>query len=266
MLTAIAYLGAVGLGVTSPQLFRADDGRIYVVKLMNNRLGPKVLSNELLACRLAELLGLCFPPGDVIRIGSSILEKSKRLKSARTPAGLHFASRYIADGRYVVRSNIRKVVNKEQMAGVMLFDHIFHNLDRTWNRRNLIISHTDDGYKIYAIDNSHLFKRGRWNAKWLEKLEPQIIMNYRRAFGWLLKHYLSTDDFRHYIEKVKDITDQQVADIIEEIPQEWLPDEAERQALLRYVLARRNMVDRIAQPFLALLTYKNRGANANKGE
>lgn len=250
--------------MTSPQLFRADDGRVYVVKLMNNRLGLKVLANELLACRLAELIGLCFPPGDVIHIGSNILDKSKRLKTARTPAGLHFASRYISDGRYVVRSNLKKVINKEQIAGVILFDHIFHNFDRTWNRRNLIISHTDDGYKIYAIDNSHLFKRGRWNAKWLKKLEPQIIMNCRHAFGWLLKYYLSADDFKRYIEKFKGVTDQQVADIIGGIPREWLPDETERQALLRYILTRRDMIDQIANPFLALLAYKHRGANADE--
>lgn len=264
MLTAIAYLGAVGLGVTSPQMFKADDGRIYVVKLMNNRLGPKILANELLACRFAQLLGLCFPAGGVIRIGSDIISKSRRLKMTRTPAGLHFASQYVSGGRYVVRSNLRKVVNKEQMAGVILFDHMFHNLDRTWNRRNLIISRTEAGYQIYAIDNSHLFKRGRWNAAWLGKMEPQIIMNYRRAFGWLIKYYLSAGDFKRYIEKVKEISDRQVDEIIEEIPQEWLPDESERRALTHYILTRRNMVDDIAGPFLSLLAYKHRGADADK--
>ncbi|HWQ62155.1 MAG TPA: HipA family kinase, partial [Negativicutes bacterium] len=67
MLTALEHLGATARGVTSPQLFRADDGRVYVVKLQNNRLGPKVLANELIAARLGVALGLCFPPGGVIK-------------------------------------------------------------------------------------------------------------------------------------------------------------------------------------------------------
>ena len=44
MLTAVEYLGSVGLGVTVPRVFRADDGNIYVVKLQNNPMGTKAVS------------------------------------------------------------------------------------------------------------------------------------------------------------------------------------------------------------------------------
>ena len=258
MLTAVMYLGAVGLGVTSPQLFRADDGKAYVVKLQNNRLGPKVLVNEYLACRLANLLGLCFPPGGLIRLDEVLLQKSRRLRSARVSPGVHFASQYISGSRYVVRANLAKAENKSDMAGVMLFDHMFHNLDRTWNRRNLIICRQDEACLIYAIDNSHLFKRGKWNIDWLAKLEPQIIMNYRRAYGWLIKYFLTVEDFEGYIAKVKALTEEEINQIITDIPVEWLPDEKEREALMHYITARRDMVDKIAMPFITLLTDKGR--------
>lgn len=254
MLTAVMYLGAVGLGVTSPQLFRADDGKVYVVKLQNNRLGLKVLVNEYLASRLARPLELCFPPGGIIKIDDELLQKSRRLRAARVSAGFHFASQYISGSRYVVRANIVKAENKSQMAGVMLFDHMFHNLDRTWNRRNLIICRQEEACLIYAIDNSHLFKRGKWNIGSLGKLEPQIIMNYRRAYGWLLKYFLTAEDFKGYIVKVKALTDEEIAEIVTDIPPEWLPDEKERQALIHYIAARRDMIDKIAHPFLSLLT------------
>lgn len=258
MLKAVTYLGAVGLGVTSPQLFKAEDGMVYVVKLKNNRLGPKVLVNEFLACQFAQWMDLCFPPGGTIEITAELLAKSRRLKAARVEAGLHFASRYISGSRYVVRTNLHKAANKRQMAGVMLFDHMFHNLDRTWNRRNLIIYRGGDQSKIYAIDNSHLFKKGRWTVRWLTKLEPKIIMNYRRAYGWLLKHYLSAEDFVGYIEKVRAITDDDVEKLVGAIPVEWLPDEREQQALIHYIKARRDMIDQIAHPFIALLEDKGK--------
>lgn len=258
MLTAVMYLGAVGLGVTSPQLFRADDGKAYVVKLQNNRLGTKVLVNEYLACRLASPLGLCFPPGGFIRLEEELLQKSRRLRASRVSPGVHFASQYISGSKYVVRANIVKAQNKRQMAGVMLFDHMFHNLDRTWNRRNLIICRKEEGYLIYAIDNSHLFKRGKWNIDWLTKLEPQIIMNYRRAYGWLIKYFLTVQDFEGYILKVKALSDDEIAQIIADIPLEWLPNEQERSALMHYISYRRDMIDKIAEPFITLLTDKGR--------
>lgn len=264
MLTAVTYLGAVGLGVTSPQLFRADDGKVYVVKLKNNRLGPKVLVNELLACSFASLMGLCFPPGGIITITPDLLANTRRLRAGRVEPGAHFASQYISGSRYLVRANLHKAHNKQQMAGVMLFDHMFHNLDRTWNRRNLIICRNDTGCEIYAIDNSHLFKKGRWTAEWLKKLEPKIIMNYRRAYGWLLKHYLQAEDFTGYIAKVKAIQDDTIEALVGGIPAEWLPDEKERQALIYYIKARRDMIDKIAHPFLALLTDMDGSANVDK--
>lgn len=264
MLTAVTYLGSVGLGVTSPQLFKANDGLVYVVKLKNNRLGLKVLVNELLACRFASLMDLCFPPGGTIEITEELLAKTRKLRAARVEPGLHFASRYISGSRYVVRANLHRAANKSQMAGVMLFDHMFHNLDRTWNRRNLIMCRNEDKAEIYAIDNSHLFKKGRWTVAWLAKLEPKIIMNYRRAYGWLLKHYLTADDFKGYIEKVQVITDATIEVIVSEIPLEWLPDEKERQALIHYIKTRRDMIDKIARPFVVLLADEDGCPNSDE--
>lgn len=266
MLTAVKYLGAVGLGVTSPQLFRADDGKVYVVKLQNNCLGTKVLVNEYLACQFAGVMDLCFPPGEILYISDKVLEKSRRLKACRASKGPHFASRYIGGSRYVVRSNLYKAVNKAQMAGVMLFDHLFHNPDRTWNRKNLIVHREEPGNVVYAIDNSHLFRRGRWNIDSLAKLESQITLNHRRAYGWLLKHFLTVGDFAPYVAKVKALSDEQVTGLVENIPGQWLPDQAERQALIRYIRVRRDMVEEIAARLCSLIPNVDRGADPGQGK
>lgn len=266
MLIAVEYLGTIGVGVTSPRLFRANDGNVYVVKLQNNRLGQKVLVNELLACQFAGLLDLCFPEGGIICLEKPFIEKNKRLKAARVQAGWHFASRYLSSVEYVDRQNLGRAVNKAQMAGIMLFDHIFHNVDRTWNRKNLLLRRESNAYRIYAIDNSHLFRRGRWTVESLTKLAGRIRVNKRRTFGWLLKHYLSKADFDFYISRVKAITDHQLCCLVARIPQEWLPERREREALTDYLIKRRDMIDRIAAPLLQLIPDVDRAAKIDQNK
>lgn len=263
MLNAVKYLGPVGIGATSPQLLRADDGKVYIVKLQNNRLGPKVLVNEWLAAKFGEMLDLCFPPSCIIRLDSEFVKKTGFLAMNKVKPGLHFACQYLNHTGYIDRYYLFRAVNKEQLAGVMLFDHLFHNLDRTWNRRNLLVRREADGYKIYAIDNSHLFKRGVWSISLLEKLSKEIQVNRRRAYGLLLKHFLNKKHFEIFIEKIRQLTDEQLADLVDSIPQEWLPNEEERHSLLHYLIVRRDMVDTIAEKLYAYIhTKKENKENA----
>ncbi|HMM20789.1 MAG TPA: hypothetical protein PKA10_08600 [Selenomonadales bacterium] len=261
MLTASVHMGRVGLGATTPQLFRASDGKVYVVKLQNNRLGPKVLANELLGSKMGEILGLSFPRGGVIKLEEQVIKRSRILLAARVTPGRHYACEYLSHTGYITRSNLGKAANRGQMAGVMLFDHMFHNLDRTFNRRNLLVRQEREGLKIYAIDNSHLFRRGRWTVEWLEKLAPTIKLNRHWAYGWLLKHYLTPGDFAPYLERIQAIPDSELAGLVAGIPQEWLPQDSERQALERYLITRRDMIEEIAVCLRALIPNKHRGSD-----
>lgn len=245
MLTAVEYLGSVGVGVTVPRVFRANDGNIYVVKLQNNPMGTKVLVNEYIACWFGERMELCFPPSDLIQIEERVLQRHKSLRGTGIRAKTHFASRYIPSNKYVVRTNLSKASNKSAMAGVMLFDHMFHNIDRTKNRKNLLVRLQDSAYVLYAIDNSHLFVRGRWNNKTLEKLAEKIVVNRRRAYGWLLTYFFTSGDFSPYAARVREIKKEDLVQLVDSIPQEWLPKIEERDALLNYMLRRCQMVDQI---------------------
>ncbi len=245
MLTAVEYLGPVGFGVTAPRVFRANDDKIYVVKLQNNPMGTKVLVNEFIAGWFGERMNLCFPPSDLLEIDEQVLQKSRSLKAAKISSKMHFASQYIPSNKYVARNNLYKAINKRAMAGVMLFDHMFHNIDRTKNRRNLLVSLQDTGYVLYAIDNSHLFVRGRWNSKTLKKMATKISINRRRAYGWLLTYFFTSADFSPYAAKVREITKEELTWFVASIPQEWLPKTEEREALLEYMVQRCEMVDEI---------------------
>ncbi|MDR3561084.1 MAG: hypothetical protein P4N59_06560 [Negativicutes bacterium] len=245
MLTAVKYLGRMRVGITTPRLFRADDRKVYVVKLQNNLLGPRVLASELLATKLGEMMGLRFPPGGIITIGEQLLKESRSLQEAGGSPGRHFASLFLNHAEYVDRGNMGKAVNSAEMAGILLFDHMFHNADRSTNGKNLLLRREEKGPMMYAIDNSHLFKSGRWTAESLRRLGNVITPYYRYSYGRLLKNHLSPEDFRPYMAKMAGISDAQVADLVREIPWEWLPDEEVRAELSRFIGMRRDRMEGI---------------------
>lgn len=264
MLVAIRYLGPVGRGVTSPQLFRATDGKVYVVKLQSNRLGPKVLANELLGARFGQILGLCFPPGDMIKIDEQVLRNSRRILPTAIRPGKHFACQFLSNTCYLGPYNLHKANNKEEMAGVILFDHLFHNFDRTLNWRNLLLRREVKGYRIYAIDNSHLFRRGRWTEELLAELAPKIKINRIRTYGTLLRSCLRPEFFDSYLLKIRQLSDDFLQSLVEEIPVEWLPHASDRQALHRFLVTRRDMAGDIVTCLCALIPDKNRRADIDK--
>lgn len=258
MLIATEYLGNVGVGITSPQFFRGNDGQVYIVKLQNNRLGSKVLVNELLAAHLGKIMGLTFPRCEMITIPGKLLQKVQCLTTSEINLEQHIASLYLDSTEYLDTHNISQAINIPQMAGIMLFDHMFHNPDRTTNKKNLLIRQEDMGYKIYAIDHSHLFKSGKWTLESLNQLGTRIKIYCRYSFGMLLKDYLSPQDFIPYLEKAASISKEEIEGIVAKCPTEWLPDHYERQGLVHHIQIRCTMAEKITDTLCQYIP-KSRG-------
>ena len=264
MLQAEKYLRPVGIGVTRPHLLRCDDGNIYVVKFQNNRLGPKVLVNEYIAARFAEYVPLCFPPGGIVEVAADFLRRCPPLRRLGVVSGRHFGARYLSHARYVHRANLAFARNKKEIAGVMLFDHLMHNADRTLNGKNMLLRREADGWRLYAIDNSHLFGSGRWRTERLEALAGRVSINRRRAYGALLRHYLTAEDFAPYIERFEAIGEAEIASIVDGIPAEWLGDAAARAALKAFLSKRCACASRIAACIAASIPNDDGGADLHE--
>lgn len=245
MLRAVKHFGEVGIGVTAPQLFRADDRKIYVVKLQSHQIGSKVLANEFIAAKIGKIMGLCFPFSDVIEITEQTINQSPHLTKLGIIPGRHFASQFLNHTVYLRKNNVKKAVNVLEMAGVILFDHMFHNPDRNNNTKNILLRKENTGFRIYAIDNSHLVRSSKWTLKTINTLSEAIFTYYRQSYGLLLNNYLCPQDFLPYIEKVANISDKDIENLVQEIPGEWLPDSEERQALQEFIIIRKGMVEKI---------------------
>src|SRR6267154_2002370 len=85
-------------GGAQGHLMRADDGHFYVVKFQNNPQHLRVLTNELLATRLAERIGLPVPVTEIIEVKKWLIENTAELRmesvGSTTPckAGLQFGA------------------------------------------------------------------------------------------------------------------------------------------------------------------------------
>ena len=225
MVTLIRDMGAIGAGVTAPRLMLGADGHRYVVKLTSNKVGPKVLANEWLGWRLAKRLGLCVPRCEMVELPRALIARCAPLRRSGAEAGMHFGSRYIDGCEYVGRCAMRCAVNKNEVVGVMLFDHLLYNDDRTLNRKNFLARWAGRTCRIYAIDHSHLFGSGRWTEESLLRRREAADINDRRAFGWLLRHYLTRARLAPHIARIQSVTDEEVCEILDEIPPAWLSEE-----------------------------------------
>ena len=88
-------------GGAQSHLMRCDDGYYYVVKFRNNPQHERVLANEFLATRLAELVGLPVSVAKVVEVPPWLVEHTSELTillgshAIQVEAGLQFGSRYV---------------------------------------------------------------------------------------------------------------------------------------------------------------------------
>ena len=66
-------------GGAQSQMMLGADGRLWVVKFRNNPQGERVLANEFIATRLAELAGLTVPQTDVMEVSGWLIANSPEM-------------------------------------------------------------------------------------------------------------------------------------------------------------------------------------------
>ncbi len=121
-------------GGAQGHLMRCSDTHFYVVKFRNNPQHLRVLANELLATRLAELAGLPVPATNVVEVDEWLVEHTPELNIQLAgscipcQAGLQFGSRYVVsplEGQvfdYLPIEMLSRVRNLEAFAGMLVID------------------------------------------------------------------------------------------------------------------------------------------------
>ncbi len=117
-------------GGAQSHLMRCADGHHYIVKFANNPQHPRVLVNDWLGTRLAEMIGLPVPVPAIVDVHPWLVEHTPDLRlelcgrrTMFTP-GLSFGSRYVVsplEGQvydYLPEAMLGRVRNVDSFAGV----------------------------------------------------------------------------------------------------------------------------------------------------
>jgi hypothetical protein len=170
---------------------QANDGNLYVVKFQGNPQGTGVLANEMLAAKLAVMLGLPVPTTEIVELPPELSEElyfETPYGRQTIRPGLHLGSRLVItslEGRVYdsLPQGLRPLLrNPDDLVGVQLFDLWTCNRD---TRQFLYWKYSKDKkYAVTFIDNGHCFGGPEWSFAPLmfpqaTLVEPSTIGEWR---------------------------------------------------------------------------------------
>jgi hypothetical protein len=241
-------------GGAQSHLMLGDDDNLWVVKFQNNPQHRKVLVNELIATRIAAVIGLSVPSSCVIDVSSWLIESNPQLTvdygrgdRQRCASGLQFGSRY-AGGQppqrvidFLPDEQLHKVHNMAEFAGILAFDKWTGNSD---GRQAVFQRSTGEGgYRAVFIDQGGCFNTGEWIFR-DAPLQGVFARNsvYSMVTGW--------DSFEPWLPRIEQFRPDLLRGIAEEVPPEWYGgDRSALQALVQKLISRRSRVRELIDQF-----------------
>ncbi len=247
-------------GASQPQLLRCADGATYVVKFRNNPQHARVLANEMLACRLAVLVGVPVAAPAFVEVTPELIRDNPLLVfevgSRREPcaAGWHFGSRYPGEpGQSVVLDFLpdrllRHVRNRHEVfLGAFVFDKWTCNCDGRQVIFHRAAGDDNHTYSALLIDQGFCFNDGEWNFP-----DSPIRGLYPRRFVY--EQVAGLESFEPFLSRIENLDAARLEDCVRGIPDEWCAPERDQLArLLERIYERRR---RLRQ---AIIDAKNSG-------
>ncbi len=241
-------------GGAQSHLMLGSDGHAYVVKFQNNGQNLRVLAAELLATKLAGLLGLTVPHCDVVEVSEWLVSRTREL-TVETPggveepcrAGLQFGSRLVGGlmpGQtvdYLPETQLAEVRNLQEFAGMLVLDKWTSNA----NGRQAVFHKRprQKRYEATFIDQGYCFCAGDWTLK-DNPLRGVYGRNlpYAWVTGW--------GSFEPWMSRLEKLDPQAVWEIAEGVPPEWYGGAiSEMEQLVEKLLARRARVPELIGAF-----------------
>ncbi|MFC7322414.1 HipA family kinase [Halobacillus campisalis] len=240
MKKAVEYIGALKRGETKPHLFKCEDGETYVVKLMSNPVGKKILAHEHIANGLANYLSLPVAQGESIFLSEELIKQLPESEFSKTQPGPHFGCLYYKNAvRPTTENRIQKCMNLHQMAGIIVFDHWVRNRDRCSNYFNLIIDEGEEQNKIYMIDQAGCFFSSIRSSKRLKNTADYMDVFWGDLYKEFKPYLKEKELFYYYISAIEQFPDDEIKAIVHSTPPEWESDPEELEALAAYLIQRK---------------------------
>ena len=238
-------------GCTVPYVVWCNDGKKYVVKFPGNPNGDKALINEFIASRLCEYLGL--PIMDYKLISVKRENYTDDMNQEIMPIeGTAFGTIYDDYLLTILNSDeIRKATNNNDAIKILIFDLLIGNYDR--NKGNLMIS--SKTRKIIMIDHTHIFNIGViWDGYQLKRLEKENFdtqklsqFNYKNIIDSIVYNEQFYLELNKFVQKVKNIDRNYVKGILNELPNDWVVNEFEKESIIDFIVNRFLRVEEVLE-------------------
>lgn len=232
---------------------RCSDGNFYVVKFRNNPQHLRVLTNEMLATRLAERAGLPVPGTEVVDVKDWLVQHTAELRIQLAhdvipcQPGLQFGSRYAVnplEGQvfdYLPAEMLGLVRNLETFAGMLVVDKWTGNANGRqaafWRRLR------EKKYTAAFIDQGYCFNAGEWTF-------PDYPLRGVYARNEVYEGVRGWESFEPWLSRIEKMEESVIWTLADGIPPEWWGgkwDELEK--LVRTLITRRGRVRELIEAF-----------------
>jgi hypothetical protein len=232
-------------GGAQSHLMRCSDGNFYVVKFQNNPQGVRILANELIGSRLAEIIGLPMPATEIVEVDPWLIEHTPELhvqfaqSTEPCKEGLQFGSRYVIDPMeelawdYMPVEMLHRVSNLETFSGMLAFDKWTGNADGRqatfWRKARARL------YKVTYIDQGYCFNAGEWTF-------PNYPLHGVYARNEVYANVISWKSFEPWLREIENLKSETIWQVLESVPTEWYGDWSALKNLGTKLIERQNSV------------------------
>lgn len=213
------YLQPLREGGSLPAIVKADDGFLYVLKFRGAGQGKKALISEFIGGELARAMGLKVPELVFMNLDDSFskTEPDEEIQDLlKFSVGLNLGLHYLSSA--ITYDPLVSKVDAFTASKVVILDSLISNIDRTAKNTNLL-NWNDE---LWIIDNGASFY---FHHNW-QTWENHVT----RTFPLIKDHVLlakatALEEASSAIKKL--ITKEVIAEIIAEIPEDWLISEGD---------------------------------------
>ncbi len=242
---AIGFKAYIKTGGSGAMIFdvevQPNDIARVVLKPADNAQGVKVPVNELVGSELAYRLGLPCKEPYLVDVPTAIASQTHlRGKADLMQAGSAFAVPFITGDAPPTPEHVTKTDQPRHLPGIVAFDTWVANLDRN-NAGNLMGSPSPDdpnAYRIWMIDQGHCFTGPGWTASTLAAHKDIPPASYLPVLEPGIQGALPS--LAKWVDVIEQVSDVQLTDIVSLIPDAWLADANERQAMVDFLSRRRS--------------------------
>jgi len=233
-------------GASQPYLLRCADAASYVVKFQNNPQHVRVLANEMLAGRLAMLVGLPVATPAFVEVSPRLVQGPPPLELEIGPrrvlclAGMHFGSRFPGVPSQTLVVDFlpdRLLRNVRNLPSVFLGGFVFDKWTCNCNGRQVVFFRSVDeqapAYSALLIDQGFCFNYGDWSFpdSPIRAVYPRRLV-YERVEGF--------QSFEPFLSRIENLEGSQIEECVLQLPEEWCePDPGQLTRLAERLYERR---------------------------